>query len=637
MPSLAGIYDLQKDSIETEATLAKMARVLDIPSIGYTVCTAVGRRAGCTNLLRPTANPRQPARDEEDGLWLMLDGELYNADELRASLRERGVACDTGDDAGLCLALYRTEGEGFVRRLNGQFNLAIYSEPKRVLVIANDRYAYRPLFIAESGPRFLFANEMKAIIAVLDQTPRVDGVGLLQIVREGTALGDRTWLDPIRVLEPGTVLRITPAGVERQRYFRFRYRDGGATVPAPAFVDEFAVRLRRAAERVMVGPARIGISLSGGLDSRSVLLSIPRPRLPITAYTFGYPESRDVMYARMLADLLGLHHFHLIFDPGYLGRVVSPVTWRNEALFPFVSATSIYFHRRIGAHMDVILNGHCGDALTGSHLRPYMMWTRSRARLIERMFQGRQVVSDEDLRLVFHPSFYNRYAPDLFDAMRATFADIENEEIPNIADAWDMENRQRRGTFHSPSVDRYRFEQRTPFLDNDLVGHLLGAPPRWRFQQVAYKRMIFSAFPHARHVPWAYTGRPLTPYPAVELARIAWNYGRNRASAALAHLNRNGNHLVGQAFRDLRSELRTDRSIAQRILDFADSAGFPGDVFDRAGIREVVRRHWEAGADCTHLVGTIATFAEAYRLFLFERPSTIPPEADPLVCGGQRQ
>lgn len=633
MPNLAGIYLRRSDAADISTTLTRMAEVLDVPSLDYVTRSAVGQRAGCVNLLRPTAVSTQPAHDGRTRRWLMLDGEIYNVEEVRRSLQRAGIPVDGVDDARLCLALYKLEGARFVERLTGQFNIVIYHADDDSLVIANDRYGYRPLFLAESTGRLLFAVEMKAIIATLDTSPHVDGTGLLQIVRDGIALGDRTWLDAIRVLDPGTVLRVTADGrVERRRYFRYRHREGGSSMSLPAFVEGFGHHLQRATERIMKGPGRVGISLSGGLDSRSVVLSIPASHLPIPAYTFGYPESRDVVYAKQLADLLHLPHTHLTFDGDYLGRVMAQVVWRNEGLFPFAASTSIYFHDRIGAQMDTILNGHCGDAVTGSHLRPYMLATHSREKLIRTLYGSRRLVADESLRALFNPTFYRRHSEELFDAFRATFSEIDNERIANVADAWDLENRQRRGTFHSPSVDRYRFEQRTPFLDNDLVDHLLSAPPRWRFEQRAYKKMIFNTFPTARAIPWAYTGRPISPSPGYELVRAGWNFARNRMNALAARFLSN-DRLVGQAFRDLATELRGDAVVKKTILDFSASSSFPSEVLDRAGLTELVRRHWEAREDHTHLVTCMATLAVAYQLFVFQSPQRIPamcrPAPDP--------
>ena len=210
-----------------------------------------------------------------------------------------------------------------------------------------------------------------------------------------------------------------------------------------------------------------------------MLLALARSGTPAVAYSFGNPQSRDVRYAQQLARVASIPHVHLRYERGYLGRVLSPIVWRTEGLLPFaeVTHTSLHFHRQIGARTDVILYGHCGGALTGAHLRPSIVLARSKSQLIERIFHLQQRTPAETLRPLFNPTFYRRYAPDLLDAMRVTFTHIDEPELPDVEEVWNMENRQRRGCFHSPPMDRYRFEVRTPFLDNDLVDHLAPRSP----------------------------------------------------------------------------------------------------------------------------------------------------------------
>jgi asparagine synthetase B (glutamine-hydrolysing) len=632
MPGLAGIYDPRAAALEIETILQRMHRVLDVSSVAYTVQGVTGKGVGCLNLVRGACRGRlPPARDEQCGVWLVLDGELYNADELRGRLGPQVTAGEAADPAALCLALYLREGEAFVRRLNGQFNVVVYHETECVLKIATDRYGYRPLFVAPAGARVFFATEMKAIIAVLDATPSADPIGVLLLAGTGRLFGDHTWLDPIRVVDPGTIVEITERGMTSRRYFHLRFRAPPRTLSLDDYAAGFAAALRRAAARVTAGPRRVGIALSGGLDSRSALLALDPQRTPVVAYTFGDAASRDVRYAQQLAACTGVPHLHLSYEPGYLGRVLSPVVWRTEGLVPFAATqfTSLHFHRRLAARMDVLLYGHCGDALTGAHLRPEVLLARSRDRLIERLLLHDRQVAEDTLRRIFNPSFYRRHTPDVLEAVRATFTGIEQETPADVADAWDTEQRQRRGVFHSPTLDRYRFDARTPFLDNDVVDHLLQAPPRWRFQQLAYKRMIVTAFPQAATVPWAYTGRPIQGRSGADLAQVGWNYVGNRLKRDWARFTSNHQALSPRAFRNLAADLREAAGVAQAVRDFTRSPWFPGGIFDRGGIEDVVRRHWELGEDHTHMVIVLATFATAWRLFLADRPVAMPADAEP--------
>jgi asparagine synthetase B (glutamine-hydrolysing) len=625
MPGVAGVFDPGVDAAEIERVLERMQRVMDVPSYPCDAHAAVGRGIGCLQLqIRDGTGPRPPiGADTAPHNWIVFDGELYNAAELRAGLAldERFQPGDT--DARLCNALYAREGMSFVQRLNGQFNLVSWRGSERELTIATDRYGYRPLFAARVGSRLLFATEIKAIIAALERAPSIDAIGLLEPMLQGYATGNRTWLEPIQVIDPGTLLKVKAAGISQRRYFRLRFHHGSAPTSAAVYAQAMATKLARAVERMTPVNERTGVLLSGGLDSRSVLLAARRPLA--AAFTFGDGHSRDVQYATALARRAHVPHLHLAYDCGYLGRVLSPVVWRTEGLLPFatVTFTSLHFHSRLGAHADALLYGHCGDVLTGAHLRPDVLIERSRPRMIDRLLH-RQRPDQETVRRVLAPDFFRRHAPHLLDATRATFADIDHGELADVADVWDMENRQRRGTFHSPAVDRYRFQVRAPFLDNDLVDHLLHAPLRWRFEQVAYKQMIVGSFPHAADVPWAYTGQPIRSRLAEDLVDVARNYIGIRVRRWLG-----APAPATVQFRDLAADLRADARIPAVLHAFVHSRWFPGDIFDRSGIEAVVRRHYDQGEDVTHTLVMLTTLATAFRLLLFERTDTMPAEAEP--------
>lgn len=624
MSALAGVYDPGAEAADIERDLARMQHVLELPSLPLRVEIARAAGAGCVLLDHCAEHGASwVAHDDSRGLWLMFAGELYARDELRARLEDGAESSDS--DARLCLQLYLRDGEDFVRHLNGHFTIIVYREAERRLAIATDPFGYRPLFLATCGSRLLFASEMKAILAAFDATPTVDAIGLLQLARQGWPLGERTWLEPIQLAAAGTWYDITPSAMRRQRYFRFRFRRGTSSLSA--YVDGFGDTLRRAMQRVTAGAGRIGIALSGGLDSRSLLLAADRcPDQPLIAYTFGRPDSRDVRYAAQLARIANVAHLRLTYEAGYLSRLLEAIVWRTEGLLPFSEATftSMHFHDTLAQRVDVVLYGHAGDALTGAHLPQRVLLWRSRDRLIERLFREANRVPEVMLQRVFRPSFYRRFAPDLFDALRATFADIDQEELADVLDVWDIENRQRRGTFASTAVERYRFGVRAPFLDRELVDHLRQAPPIWRLQQLAYKRMIATAFPHAAAVPWAYTGARLRTGRLADFAALASSYVHRRLCQS-----KPWGMSTPQAFRDLGADTRGDHRLAHTIREFAASSSFPGEVFDRRGIEDVVQRHWVDREDLTHLVSMLATFAAAYRLLLWQQPCAIPAEAVP--------
>jgi len=550
------------------------------------------------------------------GVWLVFDGELYNRVELELRLRPHGAVATGESDAALCLELWAREGDSFVHLLNGQFILAIYRALEARLSIATDRAGYRPLFVTRRGSRVLFATALKAILAGLETAPAIDGIGLLEAMRGGWQLGNRTWADGISVADPGAWLHIDRDGWRRERYYRLRFA-ASESRDVDAHAEGLAAVLRRAVRRATDDGCRVGLPLSGGLDSRSILLATTADRRPALAYTFGRGWSFDVAAARQLAAIAGVRHRHFPYDQGYLGRVLDGVVWLTEGMTGFAHSafTSFNFHDRIGQDADVLLYGHAGDCLTGAHLRPWILMQRSVGGLVERTFRHYNRAPEPVLQRVFNASFYRRHADHLLDAMRESFAGIEGDTVADIADVWDMENRQRRGTFASCAVDRYRFAVRAPFLDNDVVDHLRRAPLRSRILQLGYKRMIVTSCRESARVPWAETGRRLHANLPGDFVQQSWNYFAKR----LLHPA-----VDPRLFRDLTHDTRSDRILAQSLTDFVRHPHFPGDVFDRAGIEDVVQGHWGRQDELTHLVIMLATFATVWRLFIYESTPAMP-------------
>ncbi len=617
MDALAGLFDPDVAPDDVEPTLARMRRALELASPPVRAESVSACSAGCV-LLDHRSQGGDPAiaRDAERGLWLAFAGELFDHDDLRARLNGRVATAESA--AELCLGAYCRDGADFVQRLNGHFSIVIFCERERRLSIATDPFGYRPMFLAQCGRRVLFASEMKAILAVLDTTPAVDGIGLLQLIRRGWPLGDRTWLETVRLAPPGAWLDVTAAGVTARRYFRLRFRRDDRS-SLSSYVEGLAEHTRRTMRRVAGGCERVGLPLSGGLDSRTLLLAADAHAPPLLAYSFGRADSRDVRYAAQLARVAGVDHLQLTYAPGYLGRSLSPVVWRTEGLLSFSEATftSLHFHDVLAERVDVLLYGHAGDALTGAHL-PYrvMLW-RSRQQLIDWVFRRSRRVPEAALQRVFSFDFWRRFAPTLREALAATFADIDQEGLADVLDVWDMENRQRRGIFASAVVDRSRFRVRAPFLDRDLVAHLCRAPLHWRLQQHAYKTMISTAFPSAAAVPWAHTASRVHAMRVADFAAQARGHLGRRIGATGAPANG----------RDLCADTRSDPQLAQVIREFAASPSFPSDIFDRQGIEATVLRHWGGSEDLTHLVTMLATVATAFRLLLWQPPRAVPAEA----------
>jgi hypothetical protein len=661
VPNLVGIHDPTAPADDLARDLMKMMAAVDYAAFPFTKRTQVDPPLACGNVLTGVENNlSQPVIDDRRGLWLMLDGELLGTRELAREIERAGVSVEGKDDAGLALAAFVAFGPQFYERLNGQWNLVLHDRERRETQLITDRIGSRILYYAEDGRRMIFASEAKGVVAGRSVATRPGGTALVQLLMAGTHCGDSTWLEGIKVMSPGTHLRLGagPNQKRRTRYWRFHFREGDPETSEDAYAEGFARRLRAATERCMKRRTEthpIAITLSGGLDSRSVALSIDRSHLPISSITYGSPDSPDAIYAAELAQVIGLDH-HFIEDlwpglvessnvvcnellgpapsgkRGFYSSQLERALWRSEAMGALNGVASTIWHPLYRKYMRLMLNGACGDAMTGSHLTPNLLLSPPRAEVIRDLYRRTLFGDRARIEKLLNPAFATRAFGELQPYFASTFDEIDQDEAMSISNVWDMENRQRRGTFSAFAIERYFCVCRSPYLDYELTEFLATVPGRWRFQQRIYKRMLVTAFPEAKHVPWAYTRGRITKSPAFEFLRESFNFAKGRAERLLPAGDAKAPHWN---FRDEAKMMQEDRELAVMLQNFTRSDLFPSEVFDAPGIRAFVddfsasTNPGELSTLYAHLVG----IAKCTELFLSPGALVPPDAADPSRFG----
>src|SRR5881394_1759367 len=214
-------------------------------------CELVHRRLALIDL-----SPRgaQPMTNEDGGIQVVYNGEIYNYADLRAALARRGHVFKSTSDTEVLVHLYEEEGANLVRALRGIFAFAIYDRARRRLLLARDRYGVKPLFYAEMDGEWLFASEIKAIVARRGFVPRLDRQACYDFLGLGYVPEPATGFANVRAVPPGTVLTVAPEGERLESY------DSVVAAPRPerrledtveALADRLltAVRRRRAGRR----------------------------------------------------------------------------------------------------------------------------------------------------------------------------------------------------------------------------------------------------------------------------------------------------------------------------------------------------------------------------------------------------
>lgn len=658
MPNLLGIVEYGTDQDVLAPVLERMMKLVDIPEYRYIHRKALSSGAVFGNVLTGIPdNLSQPVFDASRSMFLMLDGEILGRDTLVESLQARGRDTNEKDDAELALLAYEVFGEDFLDHLNGRWNLVLHHTDKNLTIIASDRFGSRLLYLAHDAGRFVFASELKAVIAARKTKSEAGGYGLFELFAGPYLHGDRTWIEGIRVLNPGTVLRIHRGEVSERRYWKSQFNEGDYRGNVDDAAAEFREKLRVATRRAMRRKPHhpIAITLSGGLDSRSLALSVDANERPLSALTYGDADTPDVRFAGELAKVLGFDFHHVeskkealfadsraVLDEvqgpssegerGFYSTQIDRVTWRDEFFGDQTGVTSMIWHPLYCKHMNLMLQGACGDALTGSHIAWADMKGISRGTVIDRLFHEQYFQSKESLAHVFSSTFLAKHFGPRREIFERLFDDIDADEPVAISGIWDMENRQRRGAFSTFTMERYFCLLRVPYLDYDLAEYLCSLPPRWRFQQRVYKKMLVNGYPEAAHVPWAYTSKPMTDSPVQEFAREWFNYWKRRAEARFAAKK---NQLPVYAFRDTAGLLRQDRPNALPVYQWLESEGFDEKIFNRKGIRRLLDRFYEGQdmGDEFMLVAYLCAFVRVDDYLLSGKYSEIPEACNPARYG----
>jgi asparagine synthase (glutamine-hydrolysing) len=602
MPDLAVYFD-PNAPIDAKGIAGLLVKVLSGAGSDYEVARVEDEHIAAVNLLKPFSFcTGQPIRGGE-GAWLMLEGALFDAPD------GSGLPVQQGDGGmqALIECIFSKDPDR-LERLNGQFNAVLYRPSEKQLLIVTDRLGSRPLYHWSGKGRHIVASEMKAIVAASGSDWVLDAPGLFELFAFGHNTGGRTVLEGVTVLPPGSIVTLDARGIATFSYFQYRHRSIEEASSAAEWGDAFAARVNEAVPRYLEGPARKGIFLSGGLDSRIIAGALEGRNEPVTAFTFGYPASRDVRYAARIAEKLEIDHRVLTYPAVYLSKVLQPVVERTECSTPFFHTTSILFHDRIAEEADALLVGFCGDAFSGAHLTPGMFSVTEGPVLEEMLFNRALCCREKDLGRIFQPEALIASWNRLRENFQSTVGSLEGQNGVDIADAWDVENRQRRFTFSAPKVDRGRFEVLAPLCDRRIVDLVLTLPPDARRRQIAYRHAILSGFPRLRNVPWAATGQRIEVNPLKNLAREALRLFLRASGAALGKVGIGSQ--LGWQYRDLGNEIRRDGDLFDVHLYPALEAGyFTEDLFSSKGIRNLAEEHRAGRTDASHLLGTLLTLS----------------------------
>ena len=483
---------------------------------------------------------RQPLSNEDNSIWIVFNGEIYNFKELRAGLIKKGHIFRTVSDTEVIVHLYEECGDDCVTFLNGMFAFAIWDSNKKQVFVARDRLGIKPLFYCFDAHRnFFFASEIKALLKTsVDRTPN------LQALYDYTSLmytpTPATAYSAIHKLEPGSILKCSFGGVSRKSYWDIPTPKAGDEDYSKASFDEEIMNLiETAVRRQMISDVPIGALLSAGLDSTTISAIMARKfNAPLKTFTIGfsrksYDESAD---ARLVAHEIGSEHVEKIVDPFMVGSIEDLLNFFDEP-FADYSAIPTYLVSKIASEkVKVVLTGDGGDEVFAGYpthfafkvsriFRLIPSWVRKN--IINRMvlslptsferisfdymakrfvtgvdlpferahYWWKVIFNEEDKRTLFSRDFLEHKFEDTFRIFDEQFSKVRgchplNQVLYVDAKTFLLDD-------NLTKVDRMTManslEARVPFLDHELVERMSVIPPGVKCKGFQTKSLLRNA------------------------------------------------------------------------------------------------------------------------------------------------
>ena len=271
-----------------------------------------------------TTIANQPMSNEDDSVWVVFNGEIYNHKDIRTELEAIGghVWKTDHSDTEVIIHAYEQWGMDFLEKLRGMFAIAIWDKNKRELMIVRDRIGIKPLYYSINKDRLIFASEIKAILMDPTQERKVDEEAFFHYLSFMATPSPNTLFEGIKKLPPDTWLCINEKGeIKENKYWDMWDNSGKITYKdEKELCDKILSELRTAVKLRKVSDVPVGVFLSGGIDSSTnTVLFSEGEGLPVKAFSIGYEGEYDsykneVEYARQMADYTGAEYFEKLLN-----------------------------------------------------------------------------------------------------------------------------------------------------------------------------------------------------------------------------------------------------------------------------------------------------------------------------------
>ena len=371
MCGIAGITHARFPPDQLGSVLERMAKVLvhrGPDEYGRLALPELGSGLACRRLsIVDLESGKQPISNEDGSVHVVMNGEIYNHQELRLELEQRGHRFRTRADTEVLVHLYEDQGPEFLSGLAGMFAIALLDVPRRRLLLARDRCGMKPLYYAADKSAFFFASEIKALFAA-GYPAEPDFTGIDTFLSLGYVPSPRTCFSGVQKLPAGTYVVADESGVVTRRYWHFTIEDPVVRKGDREYAEELQFLLDAAVDSHLKADVPVGLLLSGGLDSSLVAAAASRVGTRrLKTFSVVFPEAPEVdeqKFQHALVEQIGSEHHEVEFRSRDIPRLLPRATLHQDV--PSLAFPSIVQYRLselASSFVKTTLSGEGADEL----------------------------------------------------------------------------------------------------------------------------------------------------------------------------------------------------------------------------------------------------------------------------------
>ncbi len=445
---------------------------------------------------------------------LVYNGELYNTDELRQYLVEQGYQFTTRSDTEVLLYAFIHWGIEGLERLNGIFAFAVYMHRQKKLYVVRDRFGVKPLFYSYNGGVFLFASEIKALLAhpLCDPIVNKEGLAILLTIGPSRVPG-KTVYERILELPPGHYLSVNDGKVTVDRYYSIESKTHEDDLQTT--IDKVEYLVTKAIQKQLVSDVPVCTFLSGGIDS-SIISKVASDMMPLHTYSLeflnnenhfkqnDFQVSADAPYVQKMVEAIkSEHHVVTLQEEQLFNALHHSLLAKDYPSMADIDSSLYLFCGNISKQFRVALSGECADELFGG----YPWFTKENVH-----FPWIQSIHERDELL-------NRSMRQSLNLTK-TLEDLYNKAIEPVSNKSKhhqllylnqmyfmqtlLERKDRMSMAHG-------LEVRVPFADHELVEYVWHIPHEVKRMGGVEKGLLRHAFD--RHLPKEVLWRKKNPFP----------------------------------------------------------------------------------------------------------------------------